>query len=564
MSRFNEKEFIEKFDKHTGGKYKYLGYENRKVKFYCPKHNCVDYDTPHHLLKNRGCKLCGREKRQQYNKECNEKARATFVEKARKIHGDKYDYSEVNYIKNNIKVSIICPKHGKFDITPNSHLNGSGCKQCGIEACHNQQRKTLQQFLKEAKEVHGDKYDYSRVKYVSWRSKVEIICPDHGLFTQSAGKHTGGQGCPLCKSKENAEKQKMSTEEFIAKSQKIHGNKYDYSKTHYENYDTPLCIICPTHGEFWQTPDSHLQGSGCQKCSHRLSKNENEIADFMETLLGKKEVKRSVNTILPHHLEIDILIPRLHIGIEYNGCRWHTEEFGKGQYFHLTKTEECKKQGLALIHIFEDEYINKKDIVLAKLTHLCHCNHLPQIGARKCKIKEISYQESKNFLDKNHIQGGQKASVYLGAEYNNEIVAVMTFIKTANDEWELNRFATDIRYRCSGIGGKLFTFFIRNYDPSTIKSFADRRWTIDEENNLYTKLGFSLEEVLKPDYRYVISGSYERIHKFNFRKRTLHKKYGFDLSMTESQMAEKLKAYKVWDCGLLRYVWRKTTPKILK
>ena len=133
----------------------------------------------------------------------------------------------------------------------------------------------------------------------------------------------------------------------------------------------------------------------------------------------------------------------------------------------------------------------------------------------------------------------------------------MTFIKTHNNEWELNRFASSNKYICQGIGGKLFSYFIKNYNPIIIKSFADRRWTTNSHDNIYIKLGFKLKEILKPDYKYVIDGNYKRIHKFNFRKQLLHKKYGFDLSMTENEMSEKLKAYKIWDCGLYKYVWKK-------
>ena len=134
----------------------------------------------------------------------------------------------------------------------------------------------------------------------------------------------------------------------------------------------------------------------------------------------------------------------------------------------------------------------------------------------------------------------------------------MTFKKESenSNNWELNRFATNMNYICSGIGGKMFSFFIRKYKPHIIKSFADRRWTTDETNNLYTKIGFRLEKKLKPDYHYMQNSKYMRIHKFNFRKQILHKKYGLPLTMTESEMCEKIGAHRVYDCGLLKYVWK--------
>ena len=127
-----------------------------------------------------------------------------------------------------------------------------------------------------------------------------------------------------------------------------------------------------------------------------------------------------------------------------------------------------------------------------------------------------------------------------------------------SDKWELTRFASDYNYICCGVGGKLFNWFVKNYNPTEVKSFADRRWTLDKDNNLYTKLGFVLEKELKPDYEYVLnSNPTKRIHKFNFRKQILHKKHGFPLTMTESEMVKELGYSKIWNCGLFKFIWKK-------
>lgn len=557
MSKFNEKLFIEKLSEIKGENYEYLGYENGKVEFLCKKHNLIGYATPSHLLDKCGCIECGKENKRKWNELQNKIARESFIEKAKEVHGNRYDYSKVNYVNAKTKVCIICPEHGEFNIIPNSHLKGCGCMKCSINKTHDFQRKTLEQFIKEAIEIHGDKYDYSKVNYVNNNTKVCIICPKHGEFWQTPNKHLSGQGCKQCANEKVSQMYSFTKEEFIKKAKEIHGNKYDYSKVEYKGYDTEVCIICPIHGEFWQTPDSHLQGSNCRMCSSQLSKNENEIYEFIVEKLGSENVVQSERSILRHRAEIDIFIPSLKLGIEYDGCRWHTEQFGKGRYYHLNKTEECNKNGISLIHIFEDEYNNKKEIVLNKIQHLIKCHNLPKIHGRKCYVSQITYKEAKDFLNINHIQGSQKATIYLGAKYNDELVGVMTFVKVKGDEWELNRFASNIKYTCQGVGGKLFSYFVKNYSPKIVKSFADRRWTTNEADNLYTKLGFKLKETLKPDYRYVMNGDYKRIHKFNFRKKILHKKYGFDLGMTESEMAKKINAYKIWDCGLLKFVWKK-------
>lgn len=557
MNRFNEKLFIEKLNEKSGDKYEYLGYENGNVKFFCKKHNLISYNTTKHLLRGRGCEECCKENKRKWNELQNKIASDSFIEKAKKVHGDKYDYSKVNYVKHDVKVTIVCPIHGEFDIIPNAHLRGSGCKKCGIEHSHNKQRKTLEQFIKDAREIHGDKYDYSKVEYTNCDTKVCIICPVHGEFWQTPNKHLSGQGCKKCGNEKSSKSQSFTTEEFIKRAKEVHGDKYDYSKVEYKAYDKEVCIICPVHGEFWQTPDSHIQGSNCRRCSKQLSKNENEIYEFIVEKLGKENVIKTERSILERNSEIDIYIPSLKLGIEYDGCRWHSEQFRKDKHYHLNKTEECNKNGISLIHIFEDEYNDKKDIVLSKIQHLIKCSHLPKIHGRKCHISEIDYNESKDFLNTNHIQGSQKATIYIGAKYNNELVGVMTFVKNKGNEWELNRFASNINYICQGVGGKLFSYFIKKYNPEIVKSFADRRWTTNEKENMYTKLGFALESTLKPDYRYVFDGDYKRIHKFNFRKETLHKKFGLPLYLTESEMAKRIGAYKIWDCGLYKYVWRK-------
>ena len=129
----------------------------------------------------------------------------------------------------------------------------------------------------------------------------------------------------------------------------------------------------------------------------------------------------------------------------------------------------------------------------------------------------------------------------------------------SNCTWELTRFASDYDYICQGVGGKLFKYFVDKYNPEKIKSFADRRWTVDECNNVYVKLGFKFDGYTKPDYRYYSQklDRYKRFHKFNFRKQIMHKKYGFQLTMTESEMANELGLKRIWDCGLIKYVWRK-------
>ena len=429
-------------------------------------------------------------------------------------------------------------------------------------------------FIEKAKQIHNDKYNYSKVNYVNSRTKVCIICPEHGEFWQTPHNHLKGYGCTKC-GKEKSHLPKITTEDFIAKSKEIHGNKYDYSKACYKTCDTKVCIICPEHGEFWQTPSNHINGSGCPKCANEKRKNAllkdtklfidaatlihaENTGDEIISLFSEIEHQQHNREIL-NGMEIDIYIPSLKLGIEYNGFRWHSEEFGKDHRYHLDKLNKCNEQGIKLIQIFEDEWINHRDICESKLKQICGLNTNPKIYARKCEIREISNKnEVYEFLDKNHIQGRTGFTIALGAYYQNNLVGVMTFKKEKEGYWDLNRFATDINYQCVGIGGKLFKYFIRNYDYKEIKSFADRRWTTDPTNNLYTKLGFEFDSYVPPTYWYynLKINPYTRFHKFGFRKQHLHNQYGLPLTMTEREMTETLGYTRIWDCGLIKYVYK--------
>ena len=429
-------------------------------------------------------------------------------------------------------------------------------------------------FIEKARQIHNDKYDYSKVNYVNSRTKVCIICPTHGEFWQTPHNHLKGYGCAEC-GKEKSHLPKITTEDFISKSKERHGNKYDYSKAYYKTWDAKVCIICPEHGEFWQIPSNHINGSGCPKCANEKRKNallkdtklfvdvatlvhDGKPEDEIVSLFSEIEHQQHNREIL-NGMEIDIFIPPLKLGIEYNGLRWHSEEFGKDHRYHLDKLNKCNEKGIRLIQIFEDEWINHREICESKLKQICGLNTNPKIYARKCEIREISDKtEAYEFLDKNHIQGRTVCTIALGAYYQNNLIGVMTFKKEKEGYWDLNRFATDINYQCVGIGGKLFKYFTRNYPFIEIKSFADRRWTTDPTNNLYTKLGFELDSFVPPTYWYHNPkiNPYIRFHKFGFRKQHLHKQYGLPLTMTEREMTETLWYTRIWDCGLIKYVYK--------
>ena len=198
-----------------------------------------------------------------------------FIEKAKKIHGDKYDYSGVIYEKSNKYITIICPIHGTFLQLPNSHLRFHNCPNCGKIEKIKKQLSTKKEFIEKSIKIHGNKYDYSLVNYLGNKNNVKIICKLHGMFPQTPNNHLNGAGCPVCARlrtnnyiKNNIQ---SNTNDFIKKSRLIHGRKYDYSKVIYEKSNKKIEIICPNHGPFFQQPNAHLNGQGCSICYGRYN-----------------------------------------------------------------------------------------------------------------------------------------------------------------------------------------------------------------------------------------------------------------------------------------------------
>lgn len=554
-------DFIKKANEVHGNKYQYIIPSDKvlargKVNAICPKHGEVSFNVYEHL-KGRECIRCSYEKRGQRQTDTKEQ----FIEKARKVHGDKYDYSKVEYVKSSEKVCIICPEHGEFWQSPNSHLSGGGCPSCARLRSGGTQRHTIEGFIKMARDRHGDKYDYSKIEYVNYNTKLNIVCPIHGDIWQTPVAHLKGVGCPKCRYEKMSKSNTLTTEEFIERAREIHGDVFDYSQVEYNGYEEHVKIICPIHGEFWQSPDSHLHSSGCPQCGGIFSHEEDAICQFLETL-GLKVRKHNRKAIYP--FEIDLHVEDKNIAIEYDGLYWHSDMVKEDINYHLNKTAQCEKLGIRLIHVFEDEWLNNSDIVKAKLKHIFGCDgDLPKIYGRQCVIKDINNKLAESFLSKNHIQGFVRSSVYLGCFKDGEIIGVMSFRREKNgtDKWELTRFATDITKRCIGVGGKMFKHFTRNYDPSEVKTFADRRWSSTLSENLYDKIGFKFDGFLNPDYSYYYPKEVKdrRIHKFNCRKKLLLKKHPDELTedMTEYEMTKKMGYFRIWDCGLIRYKWFK-------
>jgi Zn finger protein HypA/HybF involved in hydrogenase expression len=189
-----------------------------------------------------------------------------FISKSKLIHKNTYNYDYVNYINGKTKVDIECKMHGVFSQTPENHLRGNGCPECGKLIAGHKLRNTYVKFMTMAKKIHGDIYDYKKVIYKNAHEPVIIICATHGEFNQTYANHIHNkQGCPKCG---NIKKIRAKPQTYFLEQVKLIHPRYDYSKTHYTNNSTKVEIICPEHGSFWQLPTNHLNlGHGCPKCA---------------------------------------------------------------------------------------------------------------------------------------------------------------------------------------------------------------------------------------------------------------------------------------------------------
>ncbi len=549
----------------------------------------------------------------------------SFLEECRKVHGDLYDLSKVKYTRAKDRVVVGCPVHGDFEIEAYAFKKGSECQKCSFEKGYAKTRLGLNTFIERAKKAHGDYYSYELIKEIKNQTElVEIICPVHGVFEQKACDHTIGKGCIKCSFVRAGKKRRSTTEYFKKRAAKIHKGFYDYSKSVYKTDREKVIIICPTHGEFKQSPASHLSGSGCQKCGRyksekskyltqsefeqkikdihgekykvtgtytgtrdkieitckehgifkvipnnavskmqgcpkclpNASKSEIELNEFLEKYFKTLQNSRSI--ISP--FELDIVIPKLKIAIEYNGVYFHSDKFLEDRY-HLEKLEMCQDKGYKLIQVFEDEWTYKKDIVKSRLLNII--GKTPNVVyARKTEVREVSSKDSMKFLEENHLQGKLGAKVRLGLYHNDKLVSLMTFgslrknlgSKSKDGHFELLRFCNLLNTNVVGGASKLFKYFIRTYKPKEVISYADKRWS---EGNLYKMLGFTEEHHSKPNYFYTNNG-YTRESRFKYRKSELVKE-GFDKSKTERQIMKEKGYNRIYDCGAIRFKYKTKT-----
>jgi hypothetical protein len=366
-----------------------------------------------------------------------------------------------------------------------------------------------------------------------------------------------GNGCVKCALESAAEVNRVTFAEFLWRAKETHGNKFTYKG--YINISSPVTVTCNDHGEFSQNASSHINGSGCAQC--RISTIEREIITYLR-MLGVEAIsgdRKTIRSVKGTALELDIFVPSKSLAIEVNGAMWHSEKVGRGNKYHLHKTIECEKKGIQLIHVFDDEYKDNKEMVLSKLAHLCGVGQTIKIAARKCVLKEVTNDLYQNFMRENHLQGAAPASIRIGLYFEGKLISILGISKSRSifkqgnkdsGEWELVRFATHKSYHCVGGLGKMIAWFKANVPFTRLMTFADRRWSIGKG---YEAVGFSKVGVTDPGYWYCDDKG-KRFHRFTFAKHKLSELLtDFNPELTEVENMSNNGYYRVWDCGNLKY-----------
>ena len=295
-------------------------------------------------------------------------------------------------------------------------------------------------------------------------------------------------------------------------------------------------------------------GSPCKICTGvgtASSGQETQLREFVQSLEANI-VANDRKTIAP--FELDIFIPHKNLAIEYCGLFWHKEKSPEDKLRHLKKMNLCEAQGIRLITIFEDEWVNNQQLVQSRLINLLGHN-TRSIGARHLTCQPISSKIANKFCNSHHIQGAGRTRVSLGLYYDQELMSVMTFSKLniakgskgQNDVWELNRFCSLPNLNISGGASKLFQNFIKNHHPQQVISYSDRRWN---SGNVYNQLGFDFIGHTSPSYWYIDFSQMKRLHRFGLRKNQ-----DDDTNLTEWENRKNQGWDRIWDCGHSKWTW---------
>lgn len=451
------------------------------------------------------------------------------------------------------KAHWVCINGHNWQAKVNDRCNGNGCLQCYKDKASSSNNNILNTHPEVAVQWDYDNNIGTPKDYSSGSSyNAAWICDYGHLWTARVSDRCGKKltGCPICSKmrhfkngKSLLETHPKLIEEWDYSKNPISPDRVSHGSSNKVNWKCKL-------GHSWNAviADRSRGKSNCPTCSSQryTSVAEKQIKKILASK-GLTVIESDRKTLKGR--EIDLLVPDLFIGIEFNGVYWHTEDNGKDSLYHYKKYKDAKDNGITLIQIWEDDWNSKQDVVVELLLNKIGKSNRSRVFARNTVIKEIDSESAKAFLEKFHIQGWSRSTHYIAAINNGEIVAVCSFKKAKNKSYEITRFATSVQL----LGGfsKIIKHFEKNYDYSSIYTFSDNSISKGE---LYANNGFVFDKEIVPDYSYLVKG--KREHKFNYRL----KRFKQDTSLiylentSERELAKLNGLSRIWDSGKIRWV----------
>ncbi|RKZ06651.1 hypothetical protein DRQ25_13430, partial [Candidatus Fermentibacteria bacterium] len=480
-----------------------------RITFTCPGHGESTLLVSSHLT-GKGCRSCAAEIAYYDGTGIHHK----FVAHCRAVHGDRYEILSP-YRGEHAEVLFRCKLHGEYWQMPRIHLAGVGCRGCADAARAERRATPHSEFMATLTNL-GPKITVVG-EYTRLRDPIEIYCDDHGTSFPTALLLKTGHGCVACGRNAGVGARTMSSEEFERKSKEIHGDAIEIL-SEYVNMKTKLLFKCPVHGEYSQTAEVHLTGTGCPTCAGvGPSKEETALADFIADEIGPPVERGRRDLMNGSKLELDIFIPSKKLAIEYNGLIFHSTRYKKDRYYHANKTKLCDEAGIRLVHIPSDMWTDEaKQAKTKNYLRALLGNECISVGARKCRVVDIDSKAYRKFCDTHHLMRTCVAGYLRGLEYRGELIAVVGVRRMADGSGNLVRYAVDQRYKIPGGLARLCKGAVR-----PLITFCDLSVFT---GGSYEMAGFKAVDVTAPDLWY--TNGVVRENRRNFQKPRLASRFG--------------------------------------
>lgn len=555
MSRLTQSQFIERCNNKHNFRYRYDKTVYRTIRdrviVTCLTHGDFSVIADNHMRVS-GCPKCGTLAGAKHTTITYDE----FIEKIQEKNFDHLSFRREDYVNSRSPITVTCNIHNTtYKQKPYAIIKGHvGCKECLSEKLSTSTRNTTEEFRDNCKQIYGDSYDLSEVNYTKNTDYIKLNCKSHGEFIITPKYFLRGYHCKLC-----------MKEDLIGKNSNSFYNEFkekwpNYTiNSEYKGLHVPISIICPEHGEFYKSPNQcRYSVDICDDCAIKSeSSQERVVCAFLDSHNIQYTKHKKIKTDRSY-IELDILLPEYDTAIEINGLYWHRER-DNGRYskdYHINKTKVCNKLGIRLLHFYDTEIDTKMNIVSNIILNKIGFNNSSTIHARKTSVSIITKKQKADFLNKNHLQGNDKSSVFIGLFSEEKLLSVMTFGNrkiTGSTDHELMRYCVENNTRIVGGFSKMLNFYIKNFHPKKIKTYADRRYS---DGKVYVSNGFTYLRASTPSYWY-FGKDYKLYHRFTFAKHRQSNKLDiFDPNLTEYENMKNNKYSRIWDCGQLVFEYK--------